>query len=132
MTNEYNTSENEFGEIEEFLVPGGILTRKMRIQWEGTSASLAIEIPAPTLLDTDNPFDENLLAAARMARLVKNADAQSFAWCGDPDAHLHVWATGNVCGWTLRDKDGSLVRDEEGWEGLVRLFDDDVPPEAMV
>lgn len=132
MTGEYNTSENDSEEIEEFLVSDGILARKMRIQWEGVSASLAIEIAAPTLLDSDRPVDVSLLAAARMARLVKNADAQGFAWNGDPDAHLHVWATGNVCGWILRDRDGSVVRDEEGWDELVRLFDGDVPLQAII
>ena len=124
-------AEREIDEIAAFLVPGSGVTRTLRIQWEGRCARVNIDLPGPSLLD-EGPVDPNLLAAARMARLVRNADADHVAWGGEEGATLYVWAIPSACGWRLEGADGHLMKEETGWEGLVRLFDEPVPEEDLV
>ena len=120
--------KREIDEIEEFLVPGSGITRTLRVQWEGRCARVNIDLPGPSLLD-EGPVDPNLLAAARMVRLVQNADADNVAWGGEKGATLHVWAIPSACGWRLEGADGHLMKEETGWEELVGLFDEPVPVE---
>ena len=123
-------AEREIDEIEEFLVPGSGITRTLRVQWAGRRSRVNIDLPGPSLLD-EGPVNPNLLAVARMVRLVRDADADNVAWSGEEGAKLYVWAIPSACGWRLEGADGHLMKEETGWEGLVRLFDEPAPAAHM-
>lgn len=124
MENGCRDCRPEVDELEELLVPSGVITRSLRIQWQGRCTRVEVDLPVPASPDEGEHVDANLLSAVRLWRLVQMADAKECVWRGVMGARLFVWAEEEGCGWSLKDAEGNLLEEEYGWEGVVRLLDD--------